>query len=58
MVVYDKVIENHIMKELPFMATENILMDAVLSGGDRQELHEKNPGSFHGGGKAGQGFRS
>ncbi len=41
MVVYDKVIENHIMKELPFMATENILMDAVLSGGDRQELHEK-----------------
>ena len=41
LVVYDKVIESHIMKELPFMATENILMDAVLAGGDRQELHEK-----------------
>ncbi len=41
LVVYPKVIENHIKKELPFMATENILMDAVLKGGDRQELHEK-----------------
>lgn len=41
LVVYEKVIESHIMKELPFMATENILMDAVLKGGDRQELHER-----------------
>jgi len=41
LVVYDKVINKHIMEELPFMATENILMDAVKNGGDRQELHEK-----------------
>ncbi len=41
MVVYPKVIEKHIMAELPFMATENIMMDAVKQGGDRQELHEK-----------------
>lgn len=41
MVVYEKVIEAHILKELPFMATENIIMDAVKKGGDRQELHEK-----------------
>lgn len=41
LVVYPKVIASHIEKELPFMATENILMDAVLKGGDRQELHEK-----------------
>ena len=41
MVVYPKVIEKHIMAELPFMATENIMMDAVKAGGDRQELHEK-----------------
>jgi adenylosuccinate lyase len=41
MVVYDKVIEKHIAQELPFMATETILMQAVLRGGDRQELHEK-----------------
>ena len=41
LVVYDKMIERHIAAELPFMATENILMDAVLSGGDRQDLHEK-----------------
>ncbi len=40
-VVYPKVIEKHIMEELPFMATENIMMDAVKMGGDRQELHEK-----------------
>lgn len=40
-VVYPKVIEKHIMAELPFMATENIMMDAVKAGGDRQELHEK-----------------
>lgn len=39
--VYPKVIEKHIMAELPFMATENIMMDAVKAGGDRQELHEK-----------------
>lgn len=41
LVVYPKVIEKHLMQELPFMATENILMDAVKAGGDRQELHEK-----------------
>ena len=41
MVVYPKVIEKHLMDELPFMATENIMMDAVKRGGDRQELHEK-----------------
>lgn len=41
LVVYPKVIEKHIMAELPFMATENIMMDAVKLGGDRQELHEK-----------------
>lgn len=40
MVVYPKVIHSHLMKELPFMATETILMDAVKAGGDRQELHE------------------
>ncbi|MDE6357840.1 MAG: adenylosuccinate lyase [Eubacteriales bacterium] len=40
-VVYPKVIEKHIMEELPFMATENIMMNAVKQGGDRQELHEK-----------------
>ncbi len=41
LVVYDKVIHKHLMAELPFMATENIMMDAVKAGGDRQELHEK-----------------
>lgn len=41
LVVYPKVIEKRLMSELPFMATENILMDAVKKGGDRQELHEK-----------------
>lgn len=40
MVVYPKVVEADILKELPFMATENIMMDAVKAGGDRQELHE------------------
>lgn len=40
LVVYPKVIESDLLKELPFMATENILMDAVKAGGDRQELHE------------------
>ena len=40
LVVYDKMIERHIRDEIPFMATENILMDAVENGGDRQELHE------------------
>ena len=39
--VYPKVIEKRLMAELPFMATENIMMDAVKAGGDRQELHEK-----------------
>lgn len=40
LVVYPKVIERHLRAELPFMATENILMEAVKAGGDRQELHE------------------
>ena len=40
LVVYDKVITKRIMSELPFMATENIMMDAVKNGGNRQELHE------------------
>ena len=39
--VYPKVIEKHLMAELPFMATENIMMDAVKADGDRQELHER-----------------
>ena len=41
LVVNDKVIDRHLRSELPFMATENIMMDAVKAGGDRQELHEK-----------------
>ena len=41
LVVYPKVIEKHFMAELPFMAMENIMMDAVKAGGDRQELHER-----------------
>lgn len=40
LVVYPKIINKHIMEELPFMATENIIMQAVKKGGDRQELHE------------------
>lgn len=41
LVVYPKLIGQRLMKELPFMATENIMMDAVKKGGNRQELHEK-----------------
>jgi adenylosuccinate lyase len=41
LVVYDKVINKRLMSELPFMATENIMMDAVKAGGNRQELHER-----------------
>lgn len=41
LVVHEKVIERHVMEELPFMATENIMMDAVKRGGNRQELHER-----------------
>ena len=41
LVVYDKVIYAKFMEEIPFMATENIMMDATKAGGDRQELHEK-----------------
>jgi adenylosuccinate lyase len=41
LVVYPKVIKKRLMSELPFMATENIMMDAVKAGGDRQELHER-----------------
>ena len=40
LVVYPKVIEQHLRRELPFMATENIMMDAAKRGADRQELHE------------------
>lgn len=41
LVVHEKVIERHVREELPFMATENIMMDAVKQGGDRQQLHER-----------------
>lgn len=41
LVVYDKVINRRLMSELPFMATENIMMDAVKKGGNRQDLHER-----------------
>ena len=41
LVVHEKVIEKHVLEELPFMASENIMMDAVKRGGDRQELHER-----------------
>jgi adenylosuccinate lyase len=41
LVVYPQVIAKHLREELPFMATENILMAAVAAGGDRQELHER-----------------
>ena len=41
LVIHEKVIEKHIMEELPFMASENIMMDAVKRGGNRQELHER-----------------
>ena len=41
LVVYENVISKHIQAELPFMATENILMECVKSGGNRQELHER-----------------
>ena len=41
MVVYPKVIEKHVLEELPFMATENVLMSMVKCGADRQECHEK-----------------
>ncbi|MCD8002687.1 MAG: adenylosuccinate lyase [Clostridia bacterium] len=41
LIVYPKVIEKHLLAELPFMATENIMMDAVMRGGNRQELHER-----------------
>ena len=41
LVVYPKMIKKHLLEELPFMATENIMMEAVKRGGDRQELHEK-----------------
>ena len=41
LVVHEKVIEKHVLEELPFMASENIMMDAVKRGGDRQNLHER-----------------
>ena len=51
LVVYPKIIRRHLDEELPFMATENLLMAAVAKGGDRQELHEIIPTSQSGGGK-------
>ncbi len=48
LVVYPKVIESHLMAELPFMATENIMMDAVRAGGDRQGTSRTHPPAFHG----------
>ena len=50
LVVYPKVIEQRVMQELPFMASENIMMSAVKKGGDRQQL-TKAPGSLSGSGK-------
>lgn len=47
LVVYPKVIERHIAQELPFMATENVIMAIVKKGGDRQEAHEKIRVGFH-----------
>lgn len=41
LVVYEKIIKKHIMAELPFMATEYVIMECVKAGGDRQELHER-----------------
>ena len=41
LIVHPKVIEKHVLEELPFMASENIMMDAVKKGGNRQELHER-----------------
>ena len=41
LVVHEKVIEKHILEELPFMASENIMMDMVRRGGDRQQIHER-----------------
>ena len=41
LVVHEKVIEKHVLEELPFMASENIMMDAVKKGGNRQDLHER-----------------
>ena len=57
LVVYDKVITKHLMAELPFMATENIMMDAVKNGGNRQELHEKFVRCRCAGGQDGKGRR-
>ena len=57
LVVYPKVVRARLMAELPFMATENILMDAVKRGGDRQELHEKNPCPLPGGSPPREGRR-
>ena len=48
LVVYPKMIEKHIMDELPFMMTENIMMEATKKGGNRQDLHEEIRCCFHG----------
>jgi adenylosuccinate lyase len=55
-VVYENVIKTNMMQELPFMGTEEILMNAVLKGGDRQELHEKNKSVFNGSRKRSKGI--
>ena len=57
LVVYPRVVAKGLAAELPFMATENVLMAAVAAGGDRQELHEWNPPSQSGGRGGGQGGR-
>ena len=55
LVVHEKVIERHVLEELPFMASENIMMDAVKRGGNRQELHERIRVPLPGGGQQCEG---
>ena len=57
LVVYPQVIARNLAEELPFMATENILMAAVAAGGDRQDLHERIRRAQPGRGRRGQAAR-
>ena len=57
LVVYPQVIAKHLREELPFMATENILMAAVAAGGDRQDTARTHPPTQPGGGGRGEGAR-